>query len=46
MKTILGEILLQYDIRLAGKQAPRVDIDLDPMLVPVRTTDLEFRVRA
>nr|Q0CRW7.2 RecName: Full=Cytochrome P450 monooxygenase sttB; AltName: Full=Aspterpenacid biosynthesis cluster protein sttB; AltName: Full=Ophiobolin family sesterterpenoid biosynthesis cluster protein B [Aspergillus terreus NIH2624] len=46
MKTILGEILLKYDIRLAEKQAPRIDIDLDPMLAPVRSTDLEFRVRA
>jgi hypothetical protein len=46
MKTILGEMLLKYDIRLPEKQTPRIDIDLDPILVPVRSTDLEFRVRA
>ncbi|GES61333.1 cytochrome P450 [Aspergillus terreus] len=46
MKTILGEMLLKYDIRLAANQTPRIDVDLDPILVPVRSIDLEFRVRA
>ncbi|KAL4788980.1 cytochrome P450 [Aspergillus venezuelensis] len=46
LKTILGEMLLRYDIRLAENQATTVNIDFDPILAPVRSTDVEFRVRA
>ncbi|KAL6231531.1 hypothetical protein BDW75DRAFT_233540 [Aspergillus navahoensis] len=49
MKTILGELLLRYDVRLAadgdGKRQPATDIDFDPLLIPSRSTDLEFRAR-
>ncbi|RDW93040.1 cytochrome P450 [Aspergillus mulundensis] len=48
MKTILGEIILRYEIRLAGGAAPpaAVDIDIDPLLPPIRSFDLELRARS
>ncbi|KAL4860563.1 hypothetical protein BDV12DRAFT_209193 [Aspergillus spectabilis] len=49
MKTILGEMILRYDIRLAGGDGTRpatMGIDFDPLLLPDRSIDLEFRVRS
>ncbi|KAL5334345.1 cytochrome P450 [Aspergillus crustosus] len=48
MKTILGEMILRYDIRLAGGKRTRpstMHIDFDPLLLPDRSVDLEFRAR-
>ncbi|KAL3467892.1 cytochrome P450 [Aspergillus heterothallicus] len=46
MKTLVGEMLLRYEIRLAGGSdgtRPAIDFDLDPMLPPNRSIYLEFK---
>ncbi|KAL3450048.1 cytochrome P450 [Aspergillus insuetus] len=46
LKTILGEMMLRYDIRYAGGDRPRPpSIDVEPILAPDTTVELEFRVR-
>ncbi|KAL2787036.1 cytochrome P450 [Aspergillus keveii] len=46
LKTILGEMMLRYDIRYAGGDRPRPpQIDLEPILAPDTRVELEFRVR-
>ncbi|KAL4874477.1 cytochrome P450 [Aspergillus karnatakaensis] len=47
MKTIFGELIRRYDIRYAGPdQARRGTLDLEPVLAPDPTVELEFRLRA
>ncbi|KAL2830141.1 cytochrome P450 [Aspergillus pseudoustus] len=47
LKTVLGEMMLRYDIRYAGGDRPRPQqIDLDPILAPDHTVDIEFRARS
>ncbi|KAJ0419472.1 cytochrome P450 [Aspergillus carlsbadensis] len=46
LKTILGEMMLRYDIRYAGGDRPRPPpTDLDPITTPNTTVELEFRAR-
>ncbi|KAL4968211.1 cytochrome P450 [Aspergillus stella-maris] len=47
LKTILGELMLRYDIRFAGgrRARPALGIDDDPPLFPDGEVDLEFRGR-
>jgi hypothetical protein len=46
MKTIFGELILRYDIRYAGTdQSRRPTLDLEPVLAPDPSVELEFRVR-
>ncbi|KAI9376180.1 cytochrome P450 [Aspergillus egyptiacus] len=46
LKTILGEIIMRYDVRYAGGERPRPpSLDLEPLTVPDPTIELEFRAR-
>ncbi|KAL4903355.1 cytochrome P450 [Aspergillus multicolor] len=47
LKTALGEIMLRYDVRYAGGPRARPEtVDLDPLILPDPSVDLELRVRA
>ncbi|KAL5047930.1 hypothetical protein BDW71DRAFT_213760 [Aspergillus fruticulosus] len=46
IKTIVGQMILRYDIRYAGGDRPRpAIIDLDPIVLPDPSVDLEFKAR-
>ncbi|RDW93793.1 cytochrome P450 [Aspergillus mulundensis] len=46
LKTIIGEIILRYDVRYAGGPRPRPSsIDVNPAVWPDPSIDLEFRTR-
>ncbi|KAL4956496.1 cytochrome P450 [Aspergillus filifer] len=46
LKTIVGELILRYDIRYAGGNRARPAVlDVEPITVPDRTVELEFRAR-
>ncbi|KAL3474598.1 cytochrome P450 [Aspergillus californicus] len=46
LKTVIGELILRYDIRYAGGDRPRPAFyDLDPLIVEDTSVDVEFRLR-
>ncbi|KAL4922910.1 cytochrome P450 [Aspergillus aurantiobrunneus] len=47
LTTVLGEMILRYDIRYAGGRRARPEpIDLEPLLGPDQSIEIEFRARA